>query len=159
MPDGDAVFDLDLSKYAPVGAAPPAAPAAVATQVKPPSADQTFGLDLSKYAPAQTVPPKSVGVGQNFLAGANRAIFSGIGAPVDIATKVINFLPNIQNSAIDALTPNTPHIPTINNPIGGSDWLNQRWADLTGVNPSQVQPTSEGERMAQAAGGAVAQVP
>lgn len=89
----------------------------------------------------------------NFAAGANRSIFGALGGPVDLATGIMN-LPGRAANAVAGT-----HVPMIENPVGGSAWLNRQWSNLTGVNPEQVQPTTEAERMAQGAGGAVAQVP
>ena len=88
----------------------------------------------------------------NFVAGANNAILGDLGAPIDIATGAMNLIPRGINAATGS------SIPTIQNPVGGSDWLKDQFGKIS-VDPRTVQPANEWERMMQGAGGAVAQVP
>jgi len=98
------------------------------------------------------------GLKANFAAGSNRAIFGVVGAPVDVVTGALNLIPRTINSITGHTDPGTG-VPLITNPVGGSDWISQKWGVLTGVNPQTVQPTTEAERIAGAAGGAIAQLP
>ena len=113
------------------------------------------------------------GAAQNFAAGGNQTIFGALGAPVDLLTGAINNLgqgpprlPTIGESVQqstgyggDQPPPTERLFPTIQNPFGGSQSLEQLWGRVTGINPANVQPTGGFERAARAAGGAIAQVP
>lgn len=96
---------------------------------------------------------KDAGLTGNAAAGANRTIFGALGGPVDLMTGALNLGARGINAATGA------HVPQIENPVGGSAWLNRQWGNLTGVNPQQVVPQTEGERIAAAAGSGVATVP
>lgn len=137
-----------------------------------------LGIDTTQaqsYQPTKPPEAKGAGVASNFAAGANRVIFGALGAPVDFATGAMNLVPRGINAVtgsqiagmrldpsgkVLSLSGRTAAglIPTIQNPVGGSQWLGQQFGKVS-VDPNSVQPTNEAERMAQAAGGAVAAVP
>lgn len=96
--------------------------------------------------------PQGKGIAANVAAGANKAIFGALGAPVDLTAGAMNLVPRGINAATGS------HIPTIQNPPGGSQWLGQQFGKVS-VDPNTVQPVGEAERIAQGVGGAVAQVP
>lgn len=154
-PDGSGgttnLSDADYAKFM-QGTAPPPAQKNSATSILDtlPSVAPTHAMTLAGTAKGE---PTWSGILGNAAAGANQSVASALGAPVDLATWGMN----LPGRAINAAT--GTNIPPIQNPVGGSDWIQQQWGNLTGVNPSQVQPTTEAERMARAAGGAVAQVP
>lgn len=109
-------------------------------------------------------PPEGKGITANLAAGANRTIFGAAGKPVDLVTGGINAGlrgiyggARVLNGVVGGQQP--PEAPQITNPVGGSDWISQKWGELTGTNPQDVQPVTEGERMAAGAGSALAQVP
>lgn len=96
--------------------------------------------------------PEGQGIASNFAAGANKQIFGALGAPVDLATGAMNLIPRGINAAAGT------NIPTIDNPVGGSQWLGQQFGKVS-VDPNTIQPSNEAERIAQGAGGGVAAVP
>lgn len=114
-----------------------------------PAVQPTTGMLISQ---GKAGAPQGKGLAANFAAGANKSIFGAVGAPVDLATGAINLVPRGINAATGS------NIPTIQNPVGGSQWLGQQFGKGS-TDPNTVQPTSEAERVAQGAGGAVAQVP
>lgn len=88
--------------------------------------------------------------------GANRFIASAIGAPVDLATKVINNSPGtlLVNKGAEMLGFEPP-IPKIENPIGGSESVKKAMGMLPmgGANPDEVRAAATpGEKVAEAAG-------
>jgi hypothetical protein len=116
-----------------------------------PEAMPTTGMLLAQGKQAGGASPGK-GVLANAAAGANKSIFGALGAPVDLATGAINLVPRGINAATGS------QIPTIQNPVGGSQWLGQQFGKIS-TDPNTVEPTNEAERIAQGVGGAVAQVP
>ena len=105
-----------------------------------------------KAPSASQAGPQSAGLAANFAAGANKQIFGALGAPVDLATGALNLIPRGINAVAGT------QIPTIQNPVGGSEWLGQQFGRIS-IDPNTVQPTGEAERIAQGIGGGVASVP
>jgi hypothetical protein len=179
MMDAATALGVDLGGVPPAvaaggGAAPPAMGTLTVRMKRPPlDAASSLGVDLTQHPAAPLPPPVGAGLGQNFAAGANRAIAGALGAPVDLLTGAINNLgqgpprPPTISEAIQQSTgyggdrppPTERLFPEIQNPIGGSVSLQNAWGKLTGTNPGDIQPVNEPERIAAAAGGAVAQIP
>lgn len=108
-----------------------------------PSQQRTSGL-FDDLIPQQ--PPAS-GPWNNATAGLNSAIYSTIGAPVDAAT----WLTNKGIAGINAVTgANLPQART--NLPGSSDWLAGVGEDVGVNDPAKVQATTQGEKLARAAG-------
>lgn len=83
---------------------------------------------------------KEVPLAARPLVGANRAIASMAGAPVDAATWVINHSPGTLavNKGAEALGYKAP-IPEIHDPVGGSESI-KRAMGVVGANPDDVRP-------------------
>ncbi|MFG1210552.1 hypothetical protein [Xanthobacter flavus] len=96
-------------------------------------------------APQQPAPPS--GMWNNLTAGANEAIYSTLGAPVDAATWLTNKAVQGINAVTGAELPQArPNLP------GSSQWL-AGVGETVGVNdPAKVQAGSMGEKIARAAG-------
>lgn len=158
-----------------------AQPSAIPTMhVRPEAAQNTSVLDsLQPVRPTDSMlmavgkkpgtEGQGAGVAANFAAGANKQIFGALGAPVDLATGAMNLgisgmnaLGSGVDSAVNAagLLPGRAYrpIPTIQNPVGGSQWLGQQFGRIS-TDPNTVQPTGEAERIAQGVGAGVASVP
>ncbi|MEP9354861.1 hypothetical protein ABLE93_14830 [Xanthobacter sp. KR7-65] len=95
--------------------------------------------------PAQPAPPS--GMWNNLTAGANEAIYSTLGAPVDAATWLTNKAVQGINAVTGAELPQArPNLP------GSSQWL-AGVGETVGVNdPAKVQAGSMGDKLARAAG-------
>ena len=167
--DAFAALGIDPKDVANAPPSPGAAPVGdgVPTMRITPQRDQDNGgvdaftaLGISpeavKAAPPTPPPgaqaPQSQGIAANVAAGANKAIFGAAGAPVDVATGALN----LGARGINALA--GTHLGQIENPVGGSQWLGQQFGRIS-RDPNAVQPTNEAERIGQAVGGSLAQVP
>jgi hypothetical protein len=117
-----------------------------------------LGIDDSVSYPAtaaRQVAPVGRGVAANFAAGANQSIMGALGAPVDLASGAMHLLERGRAATSGIPSPwGTPD----QEPVGGSSWIKRQFGRVS-ANPDDVQPVNEAERMAQGAGGAVAQVP
>jgi hypothetical protein len=99
---------------------------------------------------APAVPAgKQTGVLANMGAGTSDATAGALGAPVDIATGAINLIPKGINAVAGT------HIPTIQNPVGGSDWWKDKFGYI-GADPRDVVPADASEQSARAAGSGAA---
>lgn len=136
--DARAPWEMDWS-----GAGPQQAPASAGAM--------PWEMDWSDAdAPAQPkerAPVVPSGLWNNLTAGANDAIYSTLGAPVDAATWITNKAVQGINAATGAELPQArPDLP------GSSRWL-ARTGEAVGVNdPAKVQATSTEEKLARAAG-------
>lgn len=104
--------------------------------------------DLIPSSPQQpTQPAAPSGLWNNLTAGANEAIYSTLGAPVDAATWLTNKAVQGINAVTGAELPQArPNLP------GSSQWL-AGVGETVGVNdPAKVQAGSMGEKIARAAG-------
>src|SRR5574337_1227778 len=85
----------------------------------------------------------------NIGAGTSEAVAGMLGAPVDIATGALNLIPRGVN-AVDGT-----HIPTIQNPVGGSEWWKSAQG-MIGADPRNMAPADETEQLGRAAGSGAA---
>lgn len=108
-------------------------------------------------------PQASIGsLGLNAASGFNEHLARLIGAPVDVATNILNQLRRSSNqmqqdmpAAFRSSLMGRGDLPPIEHPFGGSESVAQGMASL-GVDPSQFPATNAPERAARAAGGAAA---
>ncbi|MEP9354879.1 hypothetical protein ABLE93_14920 [Xanthobacter sp. KR7-65] len=116
-----------------------------AQQAGPMPWEMDWSTPEAPKAPQQPAPPS--GMWNNLTAGANEAIYSTLGAPVDAAT----WLTNKAVQGINAVTgAELPQART--NLPGSSRWLAGA-GEAVGVNdPAKVQAGSMGEKLARAAG-------
>lgn len=94
-------------------------------------------------------PPKRGGLIANLGAGTNEGTMRTLGAPVDIVTGALNLIPRGINAVAGT------NLPTIENPVGGSEWLMDREKSL-GVDPRDVAATTDAEKVARAGGAGAA---
>ena len=119
----------------------------------PPTASATAPKDTSSMnALPDVVLPKDVppqkdngGILANVGAGTSENVANTLGFPVDLATGAINLIPRGINAAAGT------KIPTIEKPVGGSDWMKNAFGFI-GANPNTVVANTEAEKMARAAG-------
>ncbi|MBN8918921.1 MAG: hypothetical protein J0I31_25365 [Rhizobiales bacterium] len=123
---------------------PNAAPQ-TAQQAGPMPWEMDWSTPEAPKAPQQPAPPS--GMWNNLTAGANEAIYSTLGAPVDAATWLTNKAVQGINAVTGAELPQArPNLP------GSSQWL-AGVGETVGVNdPAKVQAGSMGEKIARAAG-------
>jgi len=117
-------------------------------QAAQPSGPMPWEMDWSGHEAAQQ--PQQLapsGLWNNATAGANDAIYSTLGAPVDAATWLTNKAVQGINAVTGAELPQArPNLP------GSSRWL-AGVGEAVGVNdPAKVQAGSMGEKLARAAG-------
>ncbi len=93
--------------------------------------------------------PKRGGILANIGAGTNEAAMSMLGAPVDVAAGALNLVPRGLNAIAGT------HIPTIEKPVGGTEWWENREHEA-GIDPRDVAATTPGEQIARAAGAGAA---
>ena len=96
-----------------------------------------------------TPPVGKTGILANMGAGSSDAVAGALGAPVDLMTGALNLIPRGINAATGS------NIPTIQRPVGGSDW----WKSAEGVigaDPRNVVPADASEQSARAAGAGMA---
>lgn len=96
--------------------------------------------------PKKTKP--SAGIATNAAAGINEGVANTLGAPVDLVTGGLN----LGIGGINKLT--GAQIPTIQNPIGGSQSIKNALG-VVGMSPDQIQAQTEAERIARGAGAGV----
>ncbi|QRG07917.1 hypothetical protein EZH22_05995 [Xanthobacter dioxanivorans] len=125
---------------------PGAGPSGLFDDLIPPARQASAGL-FDDLIPSQSQQPAPSGVWNNLTAGANEAIYSTLGAPVDAATWLTNKAVQGINAATGAELPQArPNLP------GSSQWL-AGVGEAVGVNdPAKVQAGSMGEKLARAAG-------
>ena len=111
------------------------APATSKSQIPPPSAPVAALSESQKPL---------TGLTANVGAGANEALAATAGAPVDLVTGALNLAPRAINAVAGT------DLPTIKNPVGGSQWLESAMG-LLGADPRTVQPAGPGEQLARAA--------
>lgn len=116
-------------------------------------------------------PARQGGLLRNLAAGANEAVTSALGAPVDAAAWLINriaspftgtageeFGPETRLSVPPSMAnvpqPPPPH-PMVQNPVGGSDWLKAAFG-LLGADPRNVGVNTVPEAVARNVGAAAA---
>lgn len=108
--------------------------------------------DLIPSSEAKPVEKES-GLWNNLTAGANEALYSTLGAPVDAAAFVLNKLAD-QARAISGAP-----VQAIKNPIGGSQSIADAFSSIGVNDPKDVEPKGPLERAARATGaGAAAMV-
>ena len=121
-------------------------PDAAPQQAAQSSGPMPWEMDWGGHEAAQQQPAPS-GVWNNATAGANDAIYSTLGAPVDAATWLTNKAVQGVNAVTGAELPQaSTNLP------GSSRWL-AGVGEAVGVNdPAKVQASSMGEKLARAAG-------
>ena len=100
-------------------------------------------------APPDLQPGQKTGMLANIGAGTSEQVAGALGAPVDLATGAINLIPRGINAVAGT------HIPTIQNPVGGSDWWKSA-EGLVGANPNNVVPQTDAQQIGRAAGSGAA---
>jgi hypothetical protein len=93
--------------------------------------------------------PHDAGLLANIGAGTSSQVADTLGLPVDAATGALNLIPRGINAVAGT------HIPTIQNPVGGSTWLKSEFGRI-GADPRTVVPQNELERIARAGGSGAA---
>ena len=143
MPDLATVLSFDQN------ASPAAAPSTAAagmTWNDPALAAKMQAIEAPPSGTAASVPaavpapaPVDRGYLANIGAGASEAATGLVGLPVDVTTAAIN------------LGARALGLPPIQNPVGGSHWINQLFNPVPGANPESTTPVGEGEYLARAA--------
>lgn len=108
-----------------------------------------FVLDGEEAAADESATPRRAagnGVLMNTTAGLNEGIYGTLGAPVDLAAGAIN----LGVRGINAVT--GAELPTIQNPIGGSQSIAEAFGAIGVPNPADIHATSAGEKIARGAG-------
>jgi hypothetical protein len=113
----------------------------------PAPAPGTFSFEEAAKPPPKD--PRTTGLIANYGAGTSEKTAEFLGLPVDLMTGAINLVPRAINAATD-----TQH-PTIQNPVGGSEWWKSAFGYL-GADPRTIVPGDEAEQIARAAGGGTA---
>ncbi len=168
MPPASDPWDPSAFGLTPVGPgkasdAPASAPGRAVSRPGPASADpwdpSAFGLKAVADAPppepaaaAQPVAaaPTRDGMIANIAAGPNEAIATNAGAPADLVAGALNLVPRGINAVAGT------HLPTIQDPVGGSAWIKRNVLGSVGANPDDVVAATPEQRMARAlSGGAV----
>lgn len=124
---------------------PMSAPAGDAGGGLPPG----FVLDGEEAAADEPAVPRragGAGVLMNTTAGLNEGIYGTLGAPVDLAAGAINLGVRGINAATGA------ELPTIQNPIGGSQSIAEAFGAIGVPNPADIEAGSAGEKIARGAG-------
>ena len=104
------------------------------------------------------------GTFENIIAGVNDTIAHGMGAPVDLANRIMGRIRNVGQAAVnvgkEAFGQHTePLNPDANpdfvaNPVGGSESIKQAMGEI-GANPDRTPISSDSDRMARAIGAGV----
>lgn len=108
-----------------------------------------FVLDSEEAAADEPAVPRRAGgdgVLMNTTAGLNEGIYGTLGAPVDLAAGAIN----LGVRGINAVT--GADLPTIQNPIGGSQSIAEAFGAIGVPNPADIEAGSAGEKIARGAG-------
>lgn len=108
-----------------------------------------FVLDSEEAAADEPAVPRRAGgdgVLMNTTAGLNEGIYGTLGAPVDLAAGAIN----LGVRGINAVT--GAELPTIQNPIGGSQSIAEAFGAIGVPNPADIEAGSAGEKIARGAG-------
>lgn len=146
----------EVDPVAPSQGAPQAAPAGweadpVANDQVPPS-DGRLRLTITpsgSTAPQPEAPaPQEPETGgwNNFTAGVNEAIYTTLGAPVDLAAGAVN----LGMKGVEALT--GAEMPRVRDPIGGSRSIARAMTTIGVNDPEQVKPEGTGETILRKAG-------
>lgn len=113
-------------------------------------AQEPWQMAWDKGAGGERVPPegrrtdgKRSGWLANIAAGANDALAGTAGLPVDAATGILNLVPRGINAMAGT------QIPTIKNPIGGSDSIRGLFG-MMGADPRNVAPANRTEELLRA---------
>lgn len=101
-------------------------------------------------APDASGPKPLTGVVANVGAGMNEAIAGTAGLPVDAMTGALNLIPRSINAVAGT------SIPTIQNPVGGSQWIKNNVLAPVGANPDNVQAQNSFDRIARGTGAGIA---
>jgi hypothetical protein len=117
--------DAALLSDADVGLAPTSAPAPVAS---PLLSDEDVGLGAAQ--------PNAGTLAESPFVGFNKGLADTVGAPVDLANWGMKKL----------------GVPVSNDPVMGSNWIDQNILGAIGANPQMHQPRSAAERLLQGAG-------
>ena len=99
--------------------------------------------------PATPPPGKISGKVANLAAGANDAIPGTLGLPADVVAGAVNLVPRAINAAAGT------SIPTIQNPVGGSDWWKSAMGTI-GADPRNVASSGLGDNLARGVGAGIA---
>jgi hypothetical protein len=122
------------------------------SKAPPPPMSWDQGTSLKPLAANdKSMEGKRTGYIANIGARASEAGTALLGAPVDLATGLVNLPIRATNYVAGT------NVPTIENPAGGQHWWNQLFGYL-GANPEDVVPADKGEEMAGAAARGVASV-
>jgi hypothetical protein len=109
---------------------------------------QALPQSSSQSAP-QPPQPQSSGILSNIAAGANDAIYTGLGAPVDLARGAENLVPRAINAVAGT---DIPIIPS--DTVGGKEWIEQQAGRLSpALNPENTTAATPAEQIARGAGG------
>lgn len=107
--------------------------------------------DPTQPNPGTSQPSTYGGIVNNFAAGANDTIAQTLGFLPNAANSILNLVPRGINAVAGT------HIPLLPTDAGGM--IERGMGDIGIPNPQKVPANGEAERMARAAGGAVASLP
>jgi hypothetical protein len=167
-------FDAQLSGHQPPTAPPdiPAEPPAIGTALlaglpfgigyglgagqaepPPPGAPKPANIYDQFDNPSGEPPTSLSGVSRNLAAGMTSGLISDtLGLPVNLATAGLN----LGGRGINAAAGHDV-IPPIQEPIGGSEWIDRQLGNSIGVGRGAVKPQNAAERIAQSVGGVTGQ--
>jgi hypothetical protein len=115
----------------------------------------TVGPRSVSFEDAAKPPPKdprTTGLIANIGAGTSEQTANYVGLPVDLVTGALNLVPRGINAATGT------HLPTIQNPVGGSEWWKTAQGYI-GADPRTIVPADQTEQVGRAAGeGAAAMI-
>ena len=125
----------------------PAAPAMLAPAAGPKALQQMSDAEL--MAAIQQGAPQKGGILANAGAGADQALYSTLGAPVDATTWALN--KGIQG--VNAVAGS--QVPQIQHPFGGSDSIAGAFGAAGVPDPNSISATTTGEKVARGIGAGV----
>lgn len=111
------------------------------------SQDEVLAYAQRQFS-SDTGADKGFGLFRNTTAGVNESIAGTLGAPADIAARLIN----AGIGGVNAALPGEQNVvPSIDNPVLGSEWWKNRMGNI-GADPRDVQAVTTDEKLARGTG-------